>query len=87
MIHVGCRGEMIPNDDCFADLDPSVKDQWGIPVLRWHWKWGNHELNMIKHALRTYTQIFESMGGKPIRLIPDDPRKAIEHRGKVIHEV
>jgi choline dehydrogenase-like flavoprotein len=87
VIHVGCRGEMIPNDDCFADLDPSVKDQWGIPVLRWHWKWGDHELNMVKHALKTYAQIFESMGGKLTRPIPEDPLKAIEHGGKVIHEV
>ena len=33
------RGEMIPNDDCFAELDPTVKDKFGIPVLRFHWKW------------------------------------------------
>ncbi len=33
------RGEMIPNDDCYAELDPKVKDKFGIPVLRFHWKW------------------------------------------------
>lgn len=30
------RGEMIPNDDSFCELDPTVKDKWGIPVLRFH---------------------------------------------------
>ena len=36
---------MIPNENCYADLDPSVKDKWGIPVLRFHWKWSEHEIN------------------------------------------
>ena len=42
-----CRGEMIPNEDSFAELDPDVKDKWGIPVVRWHWKWSDHELNQV----------------------------------------
>ena len=33
------RGEMIPNDDCYCEIDPNVVDQFGIPVLRFHWKW------------------------------------------------
>src|SRR5258706_8058627 len=27
------RGEMIPNEDSFAEIDPAVKDKWGTPVL------------------------------------------------------
>src|SRR5690606_7356502 len=34
-----CRGEMVPNEDSFAELDPEVKDRYGIPVVRWNWKW------------------------------------------------
>ncbi|MDB6097666.1 MAG: oxidoreductase family protein, partial [Gammaproteobacteria bacterium] len=30
------RGEMIPNEQSFCEIDPSVKDRWGIPVLRFH---------------------------------------------------
>ena len=33
---------MIPNENCYADLDPDVKDKFGIPVLRFHWKWSSH---------------------------------------------
>ena len=33
------RGEMIPNENCYMDLDPKVKDKFGIPVARFHWKW------------------------------------------------
>ena len=31
------RGEMIPNEQSFCEIDPDVKDRWGIPVLRFHW--------------------------------------------------
>ena len=40
------RGEMIPNENCYCELDPNVKDKWGIPVLRFHWQWGENELKM-----------------------------------------
>ncbi len=76
------RGEQIPNEDCFAELDPQVKDKWGIPVLRWHWKWGEQERNMAKHAVKTFTDLIEAMGGKA-----RSPKAAIENGGKVIHEV
>ena len=32
------RGEMIPNENCYCEIDPEVVDQWGIPVLRFHWQ-------------------------------------------------
>ncbi len=32
------RGEMIPNENSYCDLDPETVDQWGIPVLRFHWQ-------------------------------------------------
>ena len=32
------RGEMIPNDKSFCEIDPDRKDRWGIPVLRFHWQ-------------------------------------------------
>ncbi|HEX7938381.1 MAG TPA: GMC family oxidoreductase, partial [Gemmatimonadaceae bacterium] len=33
------RGEMIPNDDTYCEIDPNVVDRFGIPVLKFHWKW------------------------------------------------
>ncbi len=33
------RGEMIPNDKSYCEVDPEVVDRWGIPVLRFHWHW------------------------------------------------
>ena len=60
-VHFSGRGEMIPNDDCYCELDPEVKDQWGIPVLRFHWKWSEHEINQAAHMHKTFAQIIDSM--------------------------
>ena len=38
------RGEMIPNEDSYCEIDPDGGRRWGIPVLRFHWKWSDHEL-------------------------------------------
>lgn len=86
-VGLACRGEMIPNENSFAELDPSVKDKWGVPVLRWHWKWTDHELNMAMHAERTFAEIIEGMGGK----VRGTPAKTgldiIRAGGNVKHEV
>jgi choline dehydrogenase-like flavoprotein len=57
------RGEMIPNERSFCEIDPDVKDRWGIPVLRFHWKWSDHELNQVRHMQQTFRAILQSMGG------------------------
>ena len=80
------RGEMIPNDDTFCDLDPVVKDKWGIPVLRFHWKWSDHETKQAAHMQQTFASLIAEMGGKAGK--PDATgAEAIEPGGKIIHEV
>jgi choline dehydrogenase-like flavoprotein len=81
------RGEMIPNENCYADLDPTVKDKFGIPVLRFHWKWSHHEINQAKHAEKTFAAIIEAMGGKVIGPRGRKPGQSLENPGKIIHEV
>ena len=79
------RGEMIPNDDCYCEIDPEKKDKWGIPVLRFYWKWSDHEKKQAVHMQQTFAEIIEAMGGqaKP----ETDPEKAIMAGGTIIHEV
>ena len=81
------RGEMIPNEDCYCELDPDTVDQWGIPVLRFHWKWSDHELNQARHMEHTFADIIESMGGRVLSTINDDGADAIAPPGDIIHEV
>jgi choline dehydrogenase-like flavoprotein len=81
------RGEMIPNDDSYCDLDPTVKDKWGIPVLRFHWKWSDHETRQAKHMQETFAQAISALGGRVLGKVETDGAKAIEPGGKIIHEV
>lgn len=78
------RGEMVPNKDCYCELDPKVVDQWGIPVLRFHWKWSDHEINQATHMQNTFAEMLEGMGGKAK---PLHGRDAIKRPGEIIHEV
>jgi choline dehydrogenase-like flavoprotein len=86
-VNFGSRGEMIPNEDSFCELDPVVKDKWGVPVLRFHWKWSDHELRQVMHAQQTFAQLIEAMGGKVRRAPAENPLKAIRPGGNVKHEV
>lgn len=81
------RGEMIPNDDCYCEIDPTAKDKWGIPVLRFHWKWGEHETNQAAHAVKTFLEVIDRLGGKPEPGVETDGRKAISKGGEMIHEI
>jgi len=81
------RGEMIPNKDSFCELDPKVVDKWGIPVLRFSWKWSDHETRQVAHMQRMFADWIEAMGGVNKTQPDPDGRKAIEPGGRVIHEV
>ena len=77
------RGEMIPNEHCYCEIDPDRVDQWGIPVLRFHWKWSDHEINQATHMQKTFADIINSMGGKAT---PRPGREALNKPGEIIHE-
>ena len=82
----GAQGSMVPNAGSFCELDPEVKDRWGIPVLRFHWKWTDFELNQVRHQQRFIRELLESMGAR-VKPAVDDPLKSIKPGGSVIHEV
>jgi choline dehydrogenase-like flavoprotein len=81
------RGEMIPNEFSFCELDPKVKDKWGIPVLRFHWQWSEHELRQAAHMQQTFADIIDAMGGRTKGGPETDGAKAISPGGFIIHEV
>jgi choline dehydrogenase-like flavoprotein len=81
------RGEMIPNEHSYCEIDRSTKDKWGIPVLRFHWQWSEHELRQAAHMQRTFADIIEAMGGRVHGPVLSDGAKAIAPGGSIIHEV
>ena len=82
------RGEMIPNDDSYCDIDPKAVDRWGIPVLRFHWKWSEHEILQVKHQHETFQAIIEKIGGRALFPVPGrEEDHGITKGGEIIHEV
>jgi choline dehydrogenase-like flavoprotein len=83
------RGEMVPNPDTYCEIDPTIVDQFGIPVLKFHFKWTDYELRQAKDMQDTFKSIVETMGGEYRTKTPIDGPNAfgIEEGGKIIHEV
>jgi choline dehydrogenase-like flavoprotein len=80
-ISLVCRGEMIPNEDSYCDIDPQNKDKYGIPTLRFHWKWSKHEERQAAHSHQAFTEIIENMGGRVTN------KQNLLPGGFIIHEV
>jgi choline dehydrogenase-like flavoprotein len=81
------RGEMIPNANSYCEIDPTTVDQWGIPVLRFHFRWTEHEIKQVRHMHDTFTAIIETMGGKVnARKFPERGADAVSIGGEIIHE-
>ncbi|HEY9427220.1 MAG TPA: GMC family oxidoreductase [Gemmatimonadaceae bacterium] len=82
------RGEMIPNEDSYCDIDPDTVDRWGIPVLRFHWKWSDHEYLQVKHMQETFRSLIAEMGGEVFDPMPGpDEGYGIAPGGRIIHEL
>lgn len=85
---IGAQGAMAANDDCFAELDPDTTDRWGIPVLRFHWKFSDDDLKQVAHQQETMAAILEAMGARFTRSPEtENPLKAVKEGGRTIHEV
>jgi choline dehydrogenase-like flavoprotein len=82
------RGEMIPNEHCYMEIDPRAVDKWGIPVPRFRFKWSDHEIRQAKHMQETFRAIIEEMGGTPRSAMPSAANDyGLEAGGRIIHEV
>lgn len=88
MVGIAGRGESIPQYDNYCEIDPNVVDEFGIPVLRFHYNWTDHERNQSKHMHETFEQIFDSMGAITLGSKPGaDSDYGLAAPGRIIHEV
>jgi len=82
------RGEMLPNDQTYCEIDPFAVDTYGIPVLRFHASFADHEYRQAKHMQETFREIIHDMGGTPLSPLPSrDAWYGLENVGRIIHEV
>ncbi|MEJ2502776.1 MAG: GMC family oxidoreductase, partial [Gemmatimonadota bacterium] len=88
-VHFAGRGEMIPSEDCYCEIDPDgTVDQFGIPVLRFHWEWTDHERNQSRHMHETFRSIIREMGGEPFGEMPGyEDDFGLAAGGQIIHEL
>jgi len=75
-------GESLARFDNYCEIDPDLRDAWGIPALRIHMVHGSNELAMMEDAAASAGELLEAAGAADIRLhkVPRTP-------GAAIHEV
>lgn len=80
---LAAHGEMLPSPQKFVELDPQVKDKWGLPVLKIHHPWAAQDLAMFKYIVNTYEEIFKEAKAVNIDKVPKEP----DPPGHSIHEM
>ena len=82
------RGESVAMKENYCEIDPTKVDEFGIPVLRFHYKWSDFERKQARHMHNTFEEIIHNSGGIPLG---DKPKKEQDYGllnpGRIIHEV
>jgi choline dehydrogenase-like flavoprotein len=81
-IGMGGFGEVLSRYENAVSIDPEVKDKWGVPVLRFDFKFGDNEKKMAADMANTAREIFEEAG---IEVVDHD--RHILTEGWSIHEL
>jgi len=85
-IYFAGRGESVPDIDNYCEIDPDTKDKYGIPVLRFNYKWSDYERKQAKHMNETFEQIVHNIGGHML-WDNEGPNYGLKNPGEIIHEV
>ncbi|MBC7828042.1 MAG: GMC family oxidoreductase [Chitinophagaceae bacterium] len=82
------RGEALALESNYCEIDPNMVDKFGIPVLRFHVKWTDHEIKQARHMKETFKEIMHNMGAVITWGGDDGPDNdyGLESPGKIIHE-
>jgi choline dehydrogenase-like flavoprotein len=82
------RGEAVALYDNYCEIDPGQVDEWGIPTLRFHYKWSDNERLQAKHMQETIREILTEMGGEVFGDMPGPEQDyGLLAPGRIIHEV
>lgn len=84
------RGEPVPLESNYCEIDPDKVDKYGIPTLKFNYKWSDYEVKQAKHMQDTFEEIMHAMGAIPTGPKPGPDTNhgyGLEAPGKIIHEV
>src|SRR6266850_264218 len=79
---MGAFGEVLARYENYVDTDPALKDRWGVPVLRFHYKFGDNEKKMAEDMADTAQEMFSEAGFEIV-----DVSRRILTEGWSIHEL
>ncbi len=57
-------GEMLARKENFVELDPEVKDHWGIPVLKIQFTHCDNDRKLMAHFQQSAEELFRKAGGE-----------------------
>jgi choline dehydrogenase-like flavoprotein len=75
-------GEMLARKENFVELDPEVRDKWGIPVLRIHVTHCDNDRRIYEDFFEHAQELFRAAGGEITEARPN-----MSVPGSLIHEV
>jgi choline dehydrogenase-like flavoprotein len=81
-INISGFGEVLARKENQVELDPVMKDAWGIPVLRFNYRFADNELKMAKDMADTAEEMLKAAGAEDVRVTRD-----ILTEGWSIHEL
>lgn len=58
--------ECLPRYQNFVELDPKVRDAWGIPALRIHASWGDNEMKLYRYMLDEAEAMLRTAGAESV---------------------
>jgi len=61
-------GESLARDDNFVEIDPNLRDAWGIPALRIQMTHGENERTLMRDATASAAEMLDTAGAKNITL-------------------
>lgn len=81
-VSLGAFCEWLARKENYCEIDPALKDAWGIPALRISLTYGPNETAMLEDAAAAAAEMLEAAGVRNVRsrVSPDMP-------GMAIHEV
>jgi len=79
---LGAFGESLARWDNYCDIDPNLKDAWGIPALRITMTHGPNEAAMMEDAAVAAAEMLEAAGAKNIKI-----NTGLQMPGMAIHEL
>ena len=75
-------GEMLARKENFVELDPEVKDKWGIPVLKIHCTHSDNDMALYHDFFNRAQELFHAAKGEA-----NDTKPFLAPPGSLFHEV